>query len=305
MHTPAQKYPTLFVAAAAILWGTIGFFFHYLSAYGLSSMQVVLVRVAFSAMFLTAYLAVTQPQRLVIRRKDSWMFIGTGIISLVWFNFCYFQSIQFSSLSIAAILLYTAPIWVAVLSVWLFGEKMNSRKITALCLAFLGCVLVAGISRSIAFSAAGILFGLGSGLGYALYSIFARYALARYHTLTITAYTFLFATLGALPFADFPTLVPAFQQKTLFFSCVSIALLGSVIPYLLYTQGLTYLESSKAAIIASLEPVVATLISIFCFHEPMDFYKILGILLILTAVALLNKGNTTPQPQTKRLPTEK
>ena len=100
------------------------------------------------------------------------------------------------SLSAAAILLYTSPIWVTLLSALLFYEKLTAAKLAALCMAFGGCVLVSGLGGG-GLTLRGLLLGLGAGLGYGLYSILGSIALRRYSAFTVTALTFLIAALGA------------------------------------------------------------------------------------------------------------
>ena len=100
------------------------------------------------------------------------------------------------SLSTAAILLYTSPIWIMLMSVVFFREKLDRRKILALALAFAGCVLVSGISGN-GITPVGLLVGLGSGIGYGLYSILGTVALRKYSPFTVTTYTFLFAAAGS------------------------------------------------------------------------------------------------------------
>ncbi len=132
--------------------------------------------------------------------------------------------------------------------------------------------------------------GLGAGLGYALYSIFSRFALERgYHSLTISFYTFVFASLGALPLADVRMIYGACADDIgmLGFYLV-FALVSTVIPYILYTLGLTALENSKASIIASVEPVAATVLGIVLFHEKMTANNITGIVLVLGAIVICN-----------------
>ena len=189
----------------------------------------------------------------------------------------------------AAILLYTAPAIVMVLSYFLFQEKLTKRKLLALVMTFVGCVLVTGILTETGnVTAGGILVGLGAGLGYALYSIFSRYALERgYTSLTITFYTFLIAAIGSFLFADMGKVARVAMNGggNLFF-CLAFGVLCTVVPYLTYTLGLQYVENGKASIIASIEPVTATLLGAVLFHEKLTIDGVIGVVLVLTALAL-------------------
>lgn len=132
----------------------------------------------------------------------------------------------------------------------------------------------------------GIFLGVCSGLGYALYSIFSRYALQKnYNSLTVSFYTFLFCGVGCLPFAK-----PLELVKNLSLSSVllflGIGVVCCVLQYLFYTKGLEHVENTRAAVIVAVEPVVASMIGVFVYREEMTFGKLLGILLVLAAVVL-------------------
>ena len=102
--------------AAASLWGFIGLFSYILMFYGFSPVQVIAVRTIAGALFMTVFLLMRSPALLKINLRDIWMFIGTGIISVVLFNLFYLTTFMLSSLSVAVMLLYTAPVFVMLLS---------------------------------------------------------------------------------------------------------------------------------------------------------------------------------------------
>nr|MBQ8253771.1 EamA family transporter [Lachnospiraceae bacterium] len=159
-----KKAAPLFVIIAGCLWGSMGIFVRGLSAYGFTSLEIGALRVFGALLFLGVGILIYKKELLRIRPKDIWCFIGTGIVSIVFFNYCYFTTIQMTSLSVAAVLLYTAPAIVTILSVFLFKEKFHPLKLTALVMAFAGCVLVTGIlSQKLTLTVPGILLGLGSG----------------------------------------------------------------------------------------------------------------------------------------------
>ena len=143
------------------------------------------------------------------------------------------------------------------------------QKFIALVLAFAGCCLVSLVGGEHKLSTIGILYGLGAGFGYALYSIFARYALDRgYSSNTINFYSCLLTTIGAvIIWGAAQPLGVMFGSWKGFGLCTALGIVTCYLPYLLYTFGLTGLETGKASILASFEPVVATLVGIFVFHE--------------------------------------
>lgn len=281
----------LSIAGGAALWGIIGLFVTYLYEFGFTPVQVVAVRVASAAVLLLLYTYFTSKQSLRIHWKDSHYFIGTGIISIVFFNLCLFIAMDETSIAIAVTLLYTAPAFVTVFSRFLFGELFTGSKITALFTTLIGCALVVGLYPYTGFelSVYGVIAGLGSGFFYALYSIFATYALRKYSSVTVTVYTFVFASVAILPFAGLGSLSSAFAQPATWVNIIGIGLFSTTLAFLFYTKGLEKVESSKASIIATIEPVVATLISFFVFRELLDSWQIFGFLLVITAVILVQE----------------
>ncbi len=244
------------------------------------------------------YLGIIDRDKLKINFKDIWIFLGTGIGSIVFFNICYFITIEQTTLSIAAILLYTAPFFVIILSAIFFKERITSKKVMALLIAFIGCILVTGIlgKQSIKLTNFGVLTGIGSGIGYALYSIFGRVALRKYDTITVTSYTFIVASLSLIPFSNINYMMEkVVNNRTVLFNVLLLGILSTLIPFLFYTKGLQNMETGKASIMAFVEPMVATLAGIILFKEKMNIQNVLGILLIFISLVLLN----LPKPASK------
>lgn len=290
----ADRSAPFYILVAGALWGSMGLFVRRLGneGAGLSSVEIVQMRCLVTAVVLFVYMVLRERSMLRIRLRDLWCFLGTGICSIVFFNICYFTTIQMTSLSVAAVLLYTAPAFVILLSAILFGEAVTKRRIISLVLTFLGCVSVSGLFRGGgALTPSGFLVGLGAGLGYALYSIFSRFALDRgYGSMTISFYTFLFAALGTIPFVSARNIGSALAQGISTVGFIFLfGIVTTVIPYLTYTRGLQGVENGQASIIASIEPVVATLLGIFVFHEVLHLDEVLGIALILGAIIISNR----------------
>ena len=286
-----QKFGPLLIIVAGCFWGSMGIFVRQLASRGFTSVQIVSIRVTLAALVFSGLLLVRDRAGFRISPRDLPLFLGLGFGSILFFTVCYFTAINMMSLSAAAILLYTSPIWIMLMSLLFFREKLNRKKILALALAFAGCVLVSGLSGN-GVSLIGLLVGLGSGIGYGLYSILGTIALRRYSPYTVTAYTFLFAAAGSWIICNPGDMISKFSAAPdpaflLLFCCLT-ALVTAVIPFLAYTLGLQTVEASKAGIIATVEPMVATLIGIVFFSEPITLLSGLGILLILGAVILLN-----------------
>ena len=274
------------VLVAAVMWGCIGLFARPLSAAGFSSIETVAGRALFTAFFMFLIIVAVNPNLLKIKLRDLWIFVGTGICSFLFFNICYMSSMMENSLSVACILMYTSPFWILTLSVPIFKEKLTWQKGIALAIAFCGCVLVC-TSSGLRLTGMGLIYGLLSGLGYALYTIFGKFAARGYSQFTTVFYTFLFAALGALPFCHVPSLFTSIVSGRNIWLMIGISVVNTVLPYLLYTYGLAHTTSGKAAILAIIEPVISAIVGALAFDEHMGFSGVVGIVLVVFGLVIL------------------
>ena len=188
------------ITSAGILWGIIAIFISLLKDLGFNSLQCVAIRVFFSALCLVIYLSIFPLQfvpfiylnifdrsKLKIEFKDIIYFLGTGILSIIFFNYCYFEAIEvIGGVAIPALLLYMAPIFVMIMSFFFFHENLNKRKVLALFITIIGlCFITGAFSQEVILSGKAILLGLGAGFGYALYSIFSKMIIDKYEAVTI------------------------------------------------------------------------------------------------------------------------
>lgn len=283
-----QYVPHFQILFAGFLWGMIGLFSRNLLSGGLSPRSIVLVRNLGGLLVLALLFLLTDRSVFRIQPKHLPYFFGTGIISVLLFTLCYFSCQQICSLAVAAILLYTAPTFVVILSAILWKDQITRRKLSALLIALLGCSFVTGIwSGSLSLSMWGLLLGLGSGFFYGLYSIFARYALAHYPPYTVTFYTFLFAGIGAIFLSSPQETIHILQDGWMLVLALGLVIFSTVLPYLFYTKGLSHLDSGKASILASVEPIVSAFVGILAFGEPMGIPVFLGLFCILISIYIL------------------
>lgn len=278
------------VIIAGICWGLIGLFSNYLSAAGLRPEQITVIRCVLACFAIGGYLLIFKRGAFKVRVKHLWIFLGTGVLSIAFYNVCYFACINMCGLSFAAILLYTAPCFVVLLSAVFFKERLTRQRGFALIIAFVGCLLVVGVgSGQTSLSGLGVLVGLASGIGYALYSIFARVALKHYEAPTVMFYTFLFASLALLPFSEPIAIVSlALDSPSVFEVMIALSLISTVTPFACYTTGLAHMETGKASIMAFVEPMVSLLLGVMVFGEVLTLQNMIGVIGIIVAVALLN-----------------
>ncbi len=285
-----KRFAWVLVLAASILWGAMGTVTRFVAGIGFHTRQTAAVRICSAAVCLVLFLAVTDRKKLKIDRKDLKWFLGTGLGSLFVNNLCYAEVVQRASLSVAVVLLYTAPFFVMLLSFFIFKEKLTIQKIAALLLSFAGCVLVVGLSGGNAGEKpfATLAIGLCAGLSYGLYSIFGKVLVGKYDSITVTTYTFIIAAIATFLIsepADMFLIIGENMGK------MPLVVIGSVItlamPYIFYSTALKYMESSRASIIASFEVVAASLFGVMLFGETLSPWNVAGITLVVAALVLL------------------
>ena len=124
------------IILAAVFWGSMGIFVRRLTSFGFTSIQITSGRLTLGSLIFCAVLLLRDPKGFRIHKKDIPLFLGLGLASVLFFTVCYFMAITMMPLSTAAILLYTSPIWIMLMSVLFFREKLIARKLLALALAF-------------------------------------------------------------------------------------------------------------------------------------------------------------------------
>ncbi|UAC47025.1 DMT family transporter [Bacillus aquiflavi] len=281
--------PYMMIAAGAALWGLIAIFVRGLSEYGFTAMEIVTIRVITASLLLIIIGLIRYRSEMKVKVRDTYLFIGTGILSIVFFYWSYFTTINEMNVSLAVILLYTSPAFVTILSYIFLKEPLHMKKVFAVIGTIFGCVLIAGVSVGEANNVTmlGIVIGLCSGLGYALYSIFGKFALRKYEPFTVTLFTFVVAALFLLPVTRIWE-KGALLQPEVIGHAIGLGLFPTVIAFILYTKGLEKVESSKAGIIATVEPLVATFLSVFLYHESLTIFQIIGSVFILSSVLIVN-----------------
>ena len=289
----------ILIIIAGIFWGSMGIFVRHLTGLGFSSIQIACLRLTLAGLIFAIILLIKEPKGFKISVRDVPWFLVLGLVSILFFTCCYFTAINLMTMSTAAILLYTSPIWVMILAIIVLKEKITVQKIIALILAFAGCVLVSGFGGKV--SLPGILAGLGAGLGYGLYSIFGKFVLKKYSPLTVTCYTFLIAGAGSVFVANPPDLINKISMIDdhlgLFGFTLLTSIVTAVVPFLLYTFGLNKTTAGKAAVLATVEPAAATLFGFFVMKETIGPVAILGIVLVFSAIVILAVKAGSDQPK--------
>ncbi|RSL29391.1 EamA family transporter [Salibacterium salarium] len=272
----------------ASFWGLTGLFVQSLYEFGFSPLEVVTIRMSLSMVIMFGIIGIIRPYLLKIYVRDIPYFIGLGVVSIALFNWCYFNVMEQSSLSVAVVLLYTSPVFVAIISRFVFKESLTGNKIGAIILTLAGCSLVAGFfplgSMNLTISV--LIFGLASGFFCALYSVIGKFVSRKYHSITITAYSMLCGGLFLLPVSGIEQNLEPFGEPVVWVYAVGSVVISTILAYVLYTAGLKYIESSHAAILATIEPIVGIMVGVTVFNDQLTNWQIVGIILVFSSILL-------------------
>lgn len=290
-----KKFSALLIILAGIFWGSSCLFVNRLYAFGFSPFQCTAIRLVFAAIILNLAVIIKNKGFKAYKISLSSLSIAaaSGIFSV--FSMCafYYLCMEVSSAAVSAILLYTAPLFVMIMSLILFKEKLTFQKISAFIIAIVGCALVSGIASGISVSTLGIIFGVLSGFSYSLYGIFTYYYMKKNKDpLLFSALNFVFAAIVSLIFANPIKIVHITAAngnilKTVIFF-ILFGLCTAVMPYALYTKGLSGTKPDIASILAFTEPLTAAVFGVTVLKQDLDIYGIIGIILVTTAIVIMN-----------------
>ena len=276
-----------FVLLAAVLWGVIGPVSRVALRDGVLPLEIAFWRALIAGGCYAAHALALGRTR--VERRDLPAVVAFGVVGVAAFFGAYQIAVQTGGAALASVLLYTAPAWVAVFSALFLRERMTDRKLAAVALAMAGVAGIAvagGGGGGVRLSPAALFWGLLSGWTYALYYLFGKRYFPRYHTATLFLYALPIGALALLPFVRFTPKTAAAWTAIVF-----LALVPTYGAYLLYSAGLRRIEATRAATVATLEPVVAAIAAYLAWNERMSAAGYLFAGLVVIAVVLMATGD--------------
>lgn len=267
-----------YIGLAAVLWGLLGPVARLAFDEGVAPMEVAFWRATIAGAVFVTHAAIVRPGG--IARRDVPGVVGFGVVGVSVFFASYQFAVAAGGAALASVLLYTAPVWVALLSLVFLRERMTPLKALAVALTMAGVAGIAlGGDGSIRLGPAALGWGLLSGFSYSLYYLVGKRYFARYSTAAVLAVALPLGALGLWAFVDFaPKTATAW---------VALGWIGTVSTYgafLAYARGLRVLEATRASVVATLEPVVAAAVAFVWWGERFSVVGYLGAALILAAV---------------------
>jgi drug/metabolite transporter (DMT)-like permease len=298
--TRTRGYSIALISAAIL--STTAIFIRFLSTtYHVPALVLAFWRDAFVAMTLVVVFGLWRPQLLRVGRQHVLYLAFYGFI-LALFNSLWTLSVSLNGAAVSTVLVYCSAGFTAMLGWWLLKESLGWAKLLAVVISLGGCVLVSGALDSAAWGTnlIGIVTGVLSGLGYAGYSLLGRSASQRgLNPWSTLLYTFGFAAIYLALFNFLPGgFLPGVATRPADFLWLGDAWVGWVALFLLaagptvagfglYNVSLSYLPSSVANLVVTIEPVFTTVTAYLLLGERLNTIQIAGSLLILGSVVFL------------------
>ncbi|GMA13817.1 EamA/RhaT family transporter [Deinococcus metallilatus] len=290
MRVPAP----LLILLAAVLWGLLGILGKNAQAAGVGPLEVAFWRAVLGGSLFALHSAVTRST--LPRGRDLLVTAAFGLTGVSVFYGSYQLAVRAGGASLASVLLYTAPAFVALLGWALLRERLGVREGVAVAGTLTGIALISlGGGQGVNVTAAALAWGLTAGFTYSLYYLYGKAYFTHYAPTALYAVALPVGALGLLPFVEFSHKTPAAWG-----SLVAIAVLSTYLAYSAYSAGLKHLPATRASVIASLEPVVAAGLAALLFGERLSPTALLGAGLVIGAALLLSvEKRPAPEPLTQ------
>ena len=298
-----QNIGYLFVLIAGVLWGSIGFFVRKLNEIGVGTELTAFMRIFCAWLILIPLLGVMSLRSgknyFRISLKGLLQCVLMGVVTQALFNLSYSGCINTVGVAMGSVLLYTAPVFVCVFSRIFFKENINAQKGISLVINLIGCFIMVtgGDLGVIRVSGIGLLLGVGAGFFYSMVTILGKITTDSTNPFTLVFYNFLFGWITlALIHYPVPEIMEA-SSPAFWLLAFGYGLIPTVGSYLFYMGGISRgLELSRVPIIASVEPVIATVIGLLVFHENIGIVNAIGLVIVLFSIVLMNAKLPAKKP---------
>lgn len=273
------KNPQMLLIISMIIFGTLGIFVRNIPV---SSGELALYRAILAAFLIAVYLLITK-QKIPFSKikKEIPILLLSGIaMGINWI--LLFEAYKYTTVSLATLSYYFAPVIVTVVCPLLFHEKLTGKQILCFVMSTAGLVLITGIGDIEGKSNfVGILFGLGAAVFYSAVILLNKF-IKNVEGIPRTFLQFLSAIVILIPYVILTGGVTLGEMNTV--SWINLIIVGWIhtgVTYCMYFSSLKELPGQKAAILSYIDPLVAVLISVMVLGEKMTFEQVVGGLLIL------------------------
>lgn len=298
------------VAGAATLFAVNGAVAKVtLAPEGLSSLRLTELRLTGAAVGLVVALAVLRPHTLRVTRRELPFLVAFGVAGVALVQWLYFFSIHRLTIGIALLLQYTAPLLVALWVRFASRRPVRRRVWVALAVALAGLSLVIEIWSGVDLDGLGVAAALAAAVAFAVYILLAERGVTERDPISLSAFGFCFGALffaAVQPWWSFPA--QALDDRVSLLGNLAsiempvwglvlwIVVLGTIAPFGLFVAALAHLPAQRAAIVAMLEPVVATFVAWAWLEESLAAVQLAGGALVLAGIVLAQTAREEPRP---------
>ena len=274
------------VVAAAAMFGLNGSLARFLIDDGLSPLRLAQLRSLGSLLVLLLVVALARPALLRVERAHLPALAFLGVAGLAGVHATYFLAIERLEIGVAVTIQYLAPL---LLLVWL--RLFHRRRLApnlwgAVALSVAGCFLVVEAYRPGDLDGLGVAAAFAAAITFVVYMVGSERAGHRHEPVTTLVWGFGFATLFwvfAAPWWSFPWHELAGAEAILL--ALGVIVIGTLLPFLFIVEGLRHIPASRAAVVATLEPVLAAIFAAVLHDEALEAVQVAGGAMVLTAVA--------------------
>ena len=291
----------LLAAVAALMFAVNGSIAKFLLDDGVSAAHLSQLRVTVSFALLAGALALVDRNRLRIARADVPRMAWLGLAGVAIVQFSYFLAIDRLPISVALVIQFTGPLMVLLWLRTVHGRRLKPSLYGAVALSVAGSALVVEIYDAGAIDGLGIVFSLVAAVTFAIYLIGFERAGHRYDAFTTLTWGLGFATLFWL-LASPPWTFPLGDLDSARGAALAlgVVVIGTLAPFLLNVSALRHLPAARVGVVATLEPVLATLVAWAVHDQALAAPQIAGGLLVVAAVAWVQMH--PPSPEVEALP---
>lgn len=281
-----RKKGILLAIITAVMWGIMGIFVRDLSGFQFSNIEISFFRCALAGAAYFIFLLATKPKALKIDLKGLIICIVYGAVAYSISFVSYSVAVSRIPVGVATVLMFMSPIWVAILGVVIFREKLEKRKILTIAVCFFGAVLVANLigAGDIQLDGIGIFAGIVNGIGVALQILLPKFFAKDYDRDTLLVYGFLGAALVLAFGMDFTAVsshIAATPTFNLIWDLFGIGILCTMVANVACVKSTQYVEATTTSILSALEVVVGTIVGFFVFREHLTALQLLGAVIIV------------------------
>ena len=271
----------ILVAISAAAFGTLGILGRYAYADGMDALTIMALRFSLAALVLLALLAARREP--LPRGRSLMLLVGMGAIGYVGQAFCYLTALKYASPGLVTLLLYLYPVFVAILSAIFLHEPITRRKALILGVALVGLALTAGPAGG---QWVGVVLAISAAVIYSVYILVGAGVMRRVSATRSSAV--IFTSAGAMSCLLMGINGPHPPATASGWAVIgAMVIIATVVPVVAFLAGLARIGPTNAAMISTLEPVVAVALSALLLGETLEPVTLLGGALILVAVLLL------------------